>query len=532
MKNAGKGRGGGGRAAAWALSTLLALALVPASAFAHAKLSRSEPKSNVTLNEPPRLVELWFTAELEPGFNTIEVKDAAGRRVDRGEVTLAEGGKKAQAELGELAAGAYKVVWKVLSTDEHTIRGSFTFKVAAAASASAVATETPPQPPGAGRDEIGGEGRPDAAGAREGGSAVTAATGESTITWLDNAVRWLAYLAMMALFGGFASRLLVLGPALRQVRGADEARAEEATASAARRTTLLLRAGVAALVPALLLSLVLQSASVHGVGFGAALSPALLGGVITRTGYGTAWLISALATAAVAVIIFSLDRSVKLSSPGGRSGLWWAGLAASAVVFVGPSLTGHAMAAARQHHFAVVSDWLHLVAGGFWVGGLFHLALTLRPALSKLARGQRTLALGRVIKLFTRVAIPSVAVVFLAGLYNSWIHVGSFGALWGTPYGRTLLVKLLLILPMLLLGAVNGFRFGPRAERLAAGEDEDAQRAVGRGFARSVRLEAALGVLVLLAAAVLVFLTPGRNDAMEMGGGDGPVQQQEGRVGR
>jgi copper transport protein len=137
----------------------------------------------------------------------------------------------------------------------------------------------------------------------------------------------------------------------------------------------------------------------------------------------------------------------------------------------------------------------------------------------------------RVITLFTRVAIPSVAVVFLAGLYNSWIQVGSFGALWGTAYGRTLLVKLLLILPMLLLGALNGFRFGPHAGRLAAAGDEEGRSAVERGFVRSVKVEAALGALVLLVAAVLVFVTPGRNDAVETGG-DGRARHQHGRVDR
>jgi copper transport protein len=198
-------------------------------------------------------------------------------------------------------------------------------------------------------------------------------------------------------------------------------------------------------------------------------------------------------------------------------------------MFVGPSLTGHAMAAAGQHHFAVVSDWLHLAAGGFWVGGLFHLALAAPAALSRLGGAERGPAVGRVITRFTRMAVPSVVVVSLAGLYSSWIHLGSLGALWGTPYGRTLLVKLLLVAAMLLLGAVNGFRYGPRAGRLAGGDDEGARGAVERGFLRSVRLEAALGVLVLLAAAVLVFVTPGRNDAMEAGPGARAERQQGGK---
>jgi copper transport protein len=498
------------------------LLLAPASAFAHAKLLRSLPKSNETAAAAPKLVELWFSTEVSPGFSTIEVTDSGGVRVDRGEVSHTEGEKKAQVELGELGAGAYTVAWKVVSVDEHTIRGKFTFKVTAAAAATpspppAGATQATPAGPAAGvrPDE------PEAAGAKDDGRTETAAAaGESTITWLDNLVRWLAYLAMMTLFGGFATRLFVLG---RAFGGAGDA-----AAAATRRTVGLLRAGAALLLPTLFVALALQSSSVNGVDLLEALSPALLGVVVTKTGYGTAWLVTALAAAAVAAIAFLIGRPSEGDAAGGK-GLWWAGLLASGVMFVGPSLTGHAMAAAGQHHFAVVSDWLHLAAGGFWVGGLFHLALAAPAALSRLGGAERGPAVGRVITRFTKVAIPSVVVVSLAGLYSSWIHLGSLGALWGTPYGRTLLVKLLLVAAMLLLGAVNGFRYGPRAGRLASGDDEGARGAVERGFLRSVRFEAALGVLVLLAAAVLVFVTPGRNDAMEAGPGARAERQKGGK---
>jgi copper transport protein len=500
---------GAARGAASALALAALLLLAPASALAHAKLLRSQPRAGATLDAPPKLVELWFTDELSPGFSTIEVTASGGGRVDRGAVTHPEG-KKAQVELGELPAGSYNVVWKVVSADQHTIRGRFTFKVT-----GAVATPTP-APAGEAQATPAGTGegaRPDndtSSGA--GASEQSGSAGESTITWLDNLIRWLAYLAMMTLFGGFAIRLFVLGPAFG---GADDTEGDDAEAAAARRTVGLLRAGVALLLPALLAALVLQSASVNGVGFAEALSPSLLGRVITGTGYGTAWLVTTLSAVAAAVIAFLVGRG----SRGRGKGLWLAGLLASAVMFVGPSLTGHAMAAAGQHHFAVVSDWLHLAAGGFWVGGLFHLALAAPPGLARLDVSGRGRAVGRVISRFTRVAVPSVVVVSLAGLYSSWIHLGGVSALWGTSYGRTLLVKLLLVVPMLLLGALNGFRYGPRAARPAGAGGEEVLGAVERRFLRSVKIEAALGVLVLLAAAVLVFVTPGRNDAMEAGGG-------------
>jgi copper transport protein len=110
---------------------------------------------------------------------------------------------------------------------------------------------------------------------------------------------------------------------------------------------------------------------------------------------------------------------------------------------------------------------------------------------------------------FTRVAVPGVVVVLLAGLYNARIQVGSLGGLWGTAYGRTLLVKVLLVLVMLALGGLNNFYYGRRAAALVGGEsgEEEARR----GFQPDRAEEAALGVLVLLVTAALVFQTPARD---------------------
>ena len=128
----------GRRSACLAVFMLLA-AVTAHVALAHAKLERSLPRAGSQPDRPPKLAELWFSEELRQGFSSIEVKDKAGRRVDRGEVTHSEDGKKAQVELEELEAGAYTVVWKVLSADEHTIRGRFTFTVTAAAPITPIA---------------------------------------------------------------------------------------------------------------------------------------------------------------------------------------------------------------------------------------------------------------------------------------------------------------------------------------------------------------------------------------------------------
>lgn len=500
------------------LLVLLATFLLLAQqvAFAHAKLLRSEPKAKASLTRPPQVVELWFSEELESGFNTIEVKDERGNRFDRGEVTLGEGNRKAQVGLQALPAGSYTVEWKALSSDEHTLRGKFTFTVEA--SDATAGTQAPPQPQDshAGMREQAHPAQP----GEQGGAATEDAGGEegSAITTTDSLVRWLGYLAMMTLMGGFASRLFVLGPALRRASGDDPEKAGLAMSAASRRSLLHFRVSITALILSILVALIFQSAAVHGIGLGAALSPSRLLGVLADTGYGKSWLVQAAATAALIIIVALLGRAIRREPEGEHQGLWWAGLAASVLLMAGPSLTGHAAVAAKHFSLATISDWLHLVAGGIWVGGLFHLALTLPPALGQLEGEQRTRALSRVIALFTRVALPSVAILTLAGVYNAYAHLGSWRALWATPYGLTLSAKIMLVLAMLVLGTLNGFRFGPRT----TGEGDEARRAgAERCFGRSVKVEAAIGVLVLLVTAYLVFVMPGRNHPAMNAGGDG-----------
>ena len=78
------------KVAGWSL-LLSALLFSPPAAAARAKLVRSQPKAKAVLEQPPARIELWFNEELEPGFNSIEVKDT-GATVE-GKITGGAPGK-------------------------------------------------------------------------------------------------------------------------------------------------------------------------------------------------------------------------------------------------------------------------------------------------------------------------------------------------------------------------------------------------------------------------------------------------------
>jgi len=48
---------------------------------------------------------------------------------------------------------------------------------------------------------------------------------------------------------------------------------------------------------------------------------------------------------------------------------------------------------------------------------------------------------------FSILARVALAGVLLTGLYHAWLQVGSISAMWQTPYGRTLLMKHVVVMP-------------------------------------------------------------------------------------
>jgi copper transport protein len=499
------------RPACW-LTLALTLLFCASVASAHARLERSEPKADSTLKQPPKTLELWFSEELEASMSTVTVTDQVGRRVDKNNAALSEGNKKLQVELEDLGTGTYTVDWKSLSTDGHTMKGKFTFTVTLAGGATTAPTTAPP----AGAQQIE---QPKPTGQPTPQTSPPEPSQESGGSRAQSVVRWLEYLAMMTLFGGFAFRLLILGPALRGAEGLEAGERAAGLAASERRFVRLSWWALALLALTTLAALVLQTSAVMDTSLGEALSPARLYEVLTRTGYGGPWQLQAATAAALALVVYLLSRRAGTDdyerhlSSAANPGLLWAGSLLAALMVVAPSLTGHARAAAAEYHFTVFSDWLHIVAAGFWVGGLFHLALTLTRGVSGLEGRQRLRVLDSVIPSFTRLAVVSTIVLALTGVYNSWIHVDGLRALWGTPYGITLLIKVAIFLLMVAIGGVNTFVIHPRAKRVIEGDAGTAAHEhirLDRSFYRSVGVEAALGVAALLAAAVLVFLQPAR----------------------
>jgi len=140
-------------------------------------------------------------------------------------------------------------------------------------------------------------------------------------------------------------------------------------------------------------------------------------------------------------------------------------LVAGVLIAMTRSLSGHA-ADWGDLTLAVMMDGLHLLAAGVWGGGLLALTCTVLPAISRCIDEQRLL-LANVARRFATLASLALAVVLLTGCANAWVQIHTMPALWTTPYGRTLLAKLVLAGLVIFLGAINHYFYVPLLQQQA-----------------------------------------------------------------
>jgi copper transport protein len=211
-----------------------------------------------------------------------------------------------------------------------------------------------------------------------------------------------------------------------------------------------------------------------------------LGTVLTQTSYGPDWIVREVLIYALFVLAVGVAR--RSPGPGRFAVIALCTLALCASL----AFNSHSAASRGQLSIATAALTLHLLSAALWAGGVCALALVLIGSLRRsYADGSARL----LVRSFGGVAVVSVAVLALTGLYSSGVGVASPEALVSTLYGRTLLAKTALFVVIGLLGLSNSLLVRSR-------------RVGSRWLGRGVRLEAVLAVGVLLPAALLTATAP------------------------
>lgn len=104
------------------------LTLGAGPAAAHARLVSATPAPNSTV-PAIRTLSLTFSERTVPAFSGFDVVNAAGQQIPV-RTSVAEDGKTLTGALARpLAAGAYRVEWRIASSDGHRMTGSYSFSV-------------------------------------------------------------------------------------------------------------------------------------------------------------------------------------------------------------------------------------------------------------------------------------------------------------------------------------------------------------------------------------------------------------------
>ena len=439
------------------LALFLSVSNHPASA--HANLEGSTPEVNAQLDQAPVLVELIFSEPIEPNFSSIEVLDSTGKRVDNDDSTVDSSSPfRMTATVRSLADGIYTVSWKTLSlVDSHVTAGVFPFAVGnidAAAFEAAAASQK-----------------------------FSLSTGEVIF-------RWLSYLATATLAGGVLFISIVWNPALRENK--HPAIAPPWRTMAAGALTVLVAANI--------FGLLAQAGQVSGLGFVLPWN-SVVNRLLFATKYGALWLGRFVLTLIVVRFLILAQKDQDR----------WIAFTATLIILFTFSLNSHAAAEPRPL-FPVTADWLHLVGASVWVGGLVYFVGGLWAA-REVEPADRTQFTARLIPRFSALAISSVGLVGLTGLYSAFLRVGSLDALTSTLYGQVLIVKTILFLPMLMLGAINLFNTSPTMRRAA--EQEGGDGALVHHFRNLVSTEVGFAVFLLLTVGLFTAIPPARPIATE-----------------
>lgn len=430
--------------------SVLALACSPPTALAHAYFEGSSPAPGTRTSSPPREVLMRFDEALNRRLSTAAIYQAqSGRRIAV-RVSFPAALEMALRPIRPLPRGSYRVEWHSVSgEDGHELEGSFSFGVQAPAI---------------------------------GGATTTVAGPLAGLGWLRTLLRAAFYAALFVFVGALMLRTLfgerdgdlwLLPEGVRRHLGDDGAaalvRAERSLVLDAGLAATALAAGVV-LVETQLAAGSLSQGAIHAF-------------LLTDTpGLARVGLIVLLALAVAGAVM----------AP--RYGGVVAALALGEL-----ALSGHADSATPRA-LAVLVDWIHLLAGALWVGGIAVIAWVWVGRLRGAGPELRRAVIGELLPRFGRVALPAFLVVASTGVLNAYIQLRHPSLLWESSYGRTLLVKSVLVAVIACVSYTHVFRLRPRL--LAANPYADAR--LEHRHWRLLGSEPLIGIGLAVVVAVLV----------------------------
>jgi copper transport protein len=393
----------------------------------------------VTLKAAPHAIKLVFDEEVVPRLARVSVLGSHGRQL-AGHPAVS--GSVVTVPLQPGQSGSYTVRWRMVAADDgHATEGAYSYgvdvKPLAPAPAKGVGIPVAPQ-----------------------------------------LLAWLEFVGVV-LSGGLLTFRAVVRPRLSERQGR------------ARDDTIALWAGVVGAVLGLHAGLLAFLTGAYPI-VGGALSAFVnteIEPIRVGTHLGQAWMVTTFAWLGVLMLLVAA-----WVTPAKRERLLASAGVLALLTAFGISWASHPAARGAA---ALIADYLHLLAGSLWVGGLVALVV-LAIGARALSRPAREELLRASLLRLSAIAVPVVVVVGLAGAYLALRELPGPSALVTTGYGVTLLIKSSVAVGAVALGGYHRRFVVPR---IASGAPVATIR-------RTLGLEVGLLVAALALAAILSQTAP------------------------
>jgi copper resistance protein D len=155
----------------------------------------------------------------------------------------------------------------------------------------------------------------------------------------------------------------------------------------------------------------------------------------------------------------------------------------------------------------ILLTWVHLITASIWVGGSIFLGIVLAPMLKSITGTleERIALMIKIGRRFNTIAMPSLVILIITGIYNSRVFLQEPSLLFETNYGIILLFKIILVIATVITYIIHIRVLNSETEKTLSG-----------GYAETIyvqsirskiiylgRITVILSVAILLLAAIL-----------------------------
>ncbi len=206
-----------------------------------------------------------------------------------------------------------------------------------------------------------------------------------------------------------------------------------------------------------------------------------------QTTFGATWILRFSITIAMLSLWFVMEKKTIFSRKS-----FVPLLILSLILVATTTMTGHATAS--ENTIAMVLDYMHNLVAAVWIGGVIFLAYCLFPALVDLPKTAVAS-----IPQFSIIFIAALGVLIVTGPSLLWLLEDDLDSVVSSTYGVLIAIKIIIASAMIIMGAYAQF-FVQKKLRSGKWNSHFAYKKLQK----SLRMEAVLGCVLLIAVALLV----------------------------